>query len=322
MKLRSIDIFCASQASTAIVHTTTMDLLQQPSSSSSSSSHLGGTRAIDRHNPIIRETTRRMINATNMPCTSDLPPLAPVPYKQLHHKPARNSSSKPNDLIKISSKKSTAGGGGDSVDRKKKSKFDGRKSDAVEGEMVRKSTEVVGEFVRKSFGKQRGDFVINGPDSSRYLLGEAGLLDLASDFEPGFELVPAVDGSNGKAKDEMGVKTEEFSASNSKPPPPPPASSRSPDQEVVLRVSLHCKGCAGKVRKHISRMQGVKSFEIDFAAKKVTVVGDITPLEVLSSISKVKTAQLWSTPPTPSSLPAASSSFSEIKKSKALAVGM
>ncbi|KAE9447843.1 hypothetical protein C3L33_20252, partial [Rhododendron williamsianum] len=312
MKLRSIDIFCASQASTAIVHTTTMDLLQQPSSSSSSSSaHLGGTRAIDRHNPIIRETTRRMINATNIPCTSNPPPLDPVPYKQLHHKPARNSSSKPNDLIKISSKKSTAGGGSGSVDRKKKSKFDGRKSDAVEGEMV-----------RKSFGKQRGDFVINGPDSSRYLLGEAGLLDLASDFEPGFELVPAVDGSNGKAKHEKGVKTEEFSASDSKPPPPPPASSRSPDQEVVLRVSLHCKGCEGKVRKHISRMQGVKSFKIDFAAKKVTVVGDITPLEALSSISKVKTAQLWSTPPTPPSLPAASSSFSEIKKSKALAVGM
>ncbi|KAG5550107.1 hypothetical protein RHGRI_015155 [Rhododendron griersonianum] len=314
MKLRSIDIFCASQASTAIVHNTTMDLLQQPSSSSSSSAHLGGTRAIDRHNPIIRETTRRMINATNIPCTSNPPPLDPVPYKQLHHKPARNSSSKPNDLIKISSKKSTAGGSSGSVDRKKKSKFDGRKSDAVEGEMV-----------RKSFGKQRGDFVINGPDSSRYLLGEPGLLDLASDFEPGFELVPAVDGSNGKAKHEKGVKTEEFSASDSKPPPPPPpppASSRSPDQEVVLRVSLHCKGCEGKVRKHISRMQGVKSFKIDFAAKKVTVVGDITPLEALSSISKVKTAQLWSTPPTPPSLPTASSSFSEVKKSKALAVGM
>lgn len=25
---------------------------------------------------------------------------------------------------------------------------------------------------------------------------------------------------------------------------------------VVLRVSLHCKGCEGKVRKHISKMEG------------------------------------------------------------------
>ena len=32
---------------------------------------------------------------------------------------------------------------------------------------------------------------------------------------------------------------------------------------------------------------GVTSFNIDFAAKKVTVVGDVTPLSVLASISKV-----------------------------------
>lgn len=38
---------------------------------------------------------------------------------------------------------------------------------------------------------------------------------------------------------------------------------------------------------------GVSSFSIDFAAKKVTVVGNVTPLGVLNSISKVKTAQLW-----------------------------
>jgi hypothetical protein len=38
---------------------------------------------------------------------------------------------------------------------------------------------------------------------------------------------------------------------------------------------------------------GVTSFNIDFAAKKVTVVGDVTPLSVIASISKVKTAQIW-----------------------------
>ena len=27
-------------------------------------------------------------------------------------------------------------------------------------------------------------------------------------------------------------------------------------QVVVLRVSLHCKGCAGKVKKHLSKMEG------------------------------------------------------------------
>lgn len=38
---------------------------------------------------------------------------------------------------------------------------------------------------------------------------------------------------------------------------------------------------------------GVTSYNIDFAAKKVTVVGDVTPLSVLASISKVKNAQFW-----------------------------
>ncbi|KAG2279299.1 hypothetical protein Bca52824_050519 [Brassica carinata] len=82
------------------------------------------------------------------------------------------------------------------------------------------------------------------------------------------------------------------------PPPPPPPSPQPPeksssDQVVILRVSLHCKGCAGKVKKHLSKLKGVTSFKIDFAAKKVTVTGDVTPLTVLSTISKVKNAQFW-----------------------------
>ncbi|CAM0885650.1 unnamed protein product [Alopecurus aequalis] len=85
-----------------------------------------------------------------------------------------------------------------------------------------------------------------------------------------------------------------------------------PGQVVVLRVSLHCKGCAGKVKKHIAKMEGVTSFDIDIATKKVTVVGDVTPLGVLNSVSKVKPAQFWpSTPPPGTSFPPprASASF-------------
>jgi len=54
---------------------------------------------------------------------------------------------------------------------------------------------------------------------------------------------------------------------------------------------------------------GVTSFNIDFAAKKVTVVGDVTPLSVLASISKVKNAQFW---PEPASL--VGSGYAETKK--------
>ncbi|KAG6491735.1 protein SODIUM POTASSIUM ROOT DEFECTIVE 2-like [Zingiber officinale] len=77
----------------------------------------------------------------------------------------------------------------------------------------------------------------------------------------------------------------------------PSSSTRTQDQAVVLRVSLHCKGCEGKVRRHIAKMQGVRSFSVDLATKKVTVVGDVTPLGVLNSISKVKHAQFWQSPP-------------------------
>ncbi|XP_042490650.1 heavy metal-associated isoprenylated plant protein 45-like [Macadamia integrifolia] len=62
---------------------------------------------------------------------------------------------------------------------------------------------------------------------------------------------------------------------------------------VVLRVSMHCNGCARKVEKHISKMEGVTSFQVDLESKKVVVMGDILPFEVLESISKVKTAELW-----------------------------
>ncbi|CAH9072520.1 unnamed protein product [Cuscuta epithymum] len=64
-------------------------------------------------------------------------------------------------------------------------------------------------------------------------------------------------------------------------------------QVVELRVSLHCKGCERKVRKHLSTMEGVKSFSIDSVSKKVIVIGDVSPLGVLASISKVKSAELW-----------------------------
>ncbi|KAK4415517.1 protein SODIUM POTASSIUM ROOT defective [Sesamum alatum] len=63
---------------------------------------------------------------------------------------------------------------------------------------------------------------------------------------------------------------------------------------VVLRVSMHCNGCARKVEKHIAKLEGVTSYQVDLETKMVVVVGDIVPVEVLESVSKVKNAQLWS----------------------------
>uniref|UniRef100_A0A0D6QUA9 HMA domain-containing protein n=1 Tax=Araucaria cunninghamii TaxID=56994 RepID=A0A0D6QUA9_ARACU len=90
----------------------------------------------------------------------------------------------------------------------------------------------------------------------------------------------------------------------SKPIKPPPimdkdpassSSSSSPaaTEVVVLRVSLHCQGCAGKVKKHLTKMEGVTSFTIDLQKQKVTVVGNVTPVGVLESVSRVKNAEFW-----------------------------
>ncbi|XP_073010826.1 heavy metal-associated isoprenylated plant protein 35-like [Typha latifolia] len=77
---------------------------------------------------------------------------------------------------------------------------------------------------------------------------------------------------------------------------PKPSKSPATDllfQVVVMKVSIHCQGCAGKIRKHISKMEGVTSFSIDLESKRVTVMGHVSPVGVLESISKVKKAEFW-----------------------------
>ncbi|EHA8589374.1 protein SODIUM POTASSIUM ROOT DEFECTIVE 3 [Cocos nucifera] len=140
---------------------------------------------------------------------------------------------------------------------------------------------------RKSSEKIAADSSRYLLNSSRYVLNDSAFFDIFPDPEPVAAPLPAESSkfpSKTSRDHELAVLR-------------PSSSTRSHDQVVVLRVSLHCKGCEGKVRKHISKMEGVTSFSIDLAAKKVTVVGDVTPLGVLNSISKVKNAQLWPSPP-------------------------
>ncbi|KAL5719999.1 hypothetical protein ACHQM5_012715 [Ranunculus cassubicifolius] len=59
-----------------------------------------------------------------------------------------------------------------------------------------------------------------------------------------------------------------------------------------MRVSMHCNSCARKKQKHISKMDGVTSFQVELENKKVVVIGDILPFEVLESISNVKNAEI------------------------------
>ncbi|OIV90489.1 hypothetical protein TanjilG_32706 [Lupinus angustifolius] len=262
--MKRMDIFCTSQASTAIC------LSMDPSASCSSSNtiQLGG-KAIDRHNPIIISDSRRTTSKS-------LTTIDPKPYHEQQNQKAKNknSSSKP------SSKKNEKAIKGH--DQKKKSIAE-KVTEHVSNSY---SSKPIDSVLRRSWLKPPSE-LFTPPGSTRCLLSDVTLVDGLSDNEPVLALAMVND--NKKAQ----IVHQNETILGSKPSSSSLKSSGSSDQVVELRVSLHCKGCEGKVRKHLSRMKGVTSFNIDFKAKKVTVVGDVTPLSVLTSISKVKNAQFW-----------------------------
>ncbi|XP_010553304.1 PREDICTED: protein SODIUM POTASSIUM ROOT DEFECTIVE 2-like [Tarenaya hassleriana] len=258
-------MFCASQASTAICLST--DHVHKPNTSSAEERGDGG-RAIDRHNPVIKEVGRRSF--TVAPCSS----VDDVPYILLQKTKMPSTAGDVNSIRKL---------------------HKGRKSSAVRssgsgGGTAASLFKLIADDIslgRKSLSCSRAV-----PGSSRYLLGSD------PDSVSGSLSRDSVSGTSEPKRGSDDAVQEGESEKKT--------SSSSSEQVVVLRVSLHCKGCEAKVRKHLSRMQGVTSFNIDFTSKKVTVTGDITPLEVLASISKIKSAQFWT-----SSLPNANLETSE-----------
>ncbi|KAI9122161.1 hypothetical protein K1719_006850 [Acacia pycnantha] len=252
--MKGIDILCISQASTAIC--LSMDQAISSSTCSSSNSIQLGSRAIDRHNPIIKDPSRFPSKALTTPSSSSSH-SRPNPYHH-HQKTKKSSSSKPKDLHNKSSTKSH-----DQKNQTSAAKLD-----------VNYSSNSINSILRRSWVRIRAPAdSITPAGSSRYLLSDA------DDYHP----VSALSSTDDN-KSQVVLQDETNTASK------PSATS---DQVVVLRVSLHCKGCVGKVRKHLSRMDGVSSFSIDLAAQKVTIVGDVTPLNVLASVSKVKNAKFW-----------------------------
>ncbi|KAF8006340.1 hypothetical protein BT93_K0590 [Corymbia citriodora subsp. variegata] len=234
----------------------------------SSSVGLGG-RAIDRHNPLI--TDSRRLTSKQSPTSASYmvshdPPIQPKPHLHQLQNVSKKGSSKPapRDQSKISPKSS-----------------EGRKDFAKDKSLKQK------DVIKKTIALPSD--LCTPPSSSRYLLSDTVLINddsvLTSVMDEHKKIQPS-DQFDGFAN------SNPSSSSRSKP---------TSDQVVVLRVSLHCRGCEGKVRKHLSKMAGVTSFNIDSAAKKVTVVGDVTPLSVLASVSKVKTAKFWPFAPAVSS---------------------
>ncbi|KAI5069195.1 hypothetical protein GOP47_0015496 [Adiantum capillus-veneris] len=68
-------------------------------------------------------------------------------------------------------------------------------------------------------------------------------------------------------------------------------------QVVTLKAFIHCQGCARRVKKTLSKLQGVSTFHVDADQQKVTVIGSMGAEEVLQSMNKVlKGTQLWAAP--------------------------
>ncbi|XP_073150743.1 protein SODIUM POTASSIUM ROOT DEFECTIVE 2-like isoform X2 [Henckelia pumila] len=212
--MKKMDIFCASQVSTAIC----LSMEQKQSSSSSSSpspSSLLLGRALDRHNPIIRDSRR--IPKSLPPCNMSQPPVSPKPIKK---KNAKNPPKENHDQAEILNGLATK-------------RADEKVSNDDGGNGNSKAAAVLAP--RKSWNCTRpGDF-ISPPGSTRYLLSDKAAP--SADPEPGLKQIPA---EISKSEE---LKTEEPSSS--------------PEQVVVLRVSLHCRGCEKKMRKHISRMEDI-----------------------------------------------------------------
>ncbi|CDY18449.1 BnaA04g21380D [Brassica napus] len=252
-------MFCASQASTAIC--SSMDHIPKPTTTTFVvDDEKLSDRAIDRHNPIIKDGRRSSVDDyIRIPAS---PADGEISNKTLEIYKGRRS---------VTARKSTGGGG----------------SGGGAAALLKLITNDL-SFARKSFScvaRPSSDFVKTPAGSTRYLLGsEPVSLTGSAGQDTVAPKSPAVE----EIKPSMEEKTSGGGGG-------------ADQQVVVLKVSLHCRGCEAKVRKHLSRMQGVTSFNIDFAAKKVTVTGDITPLGILDSISKVKNAQFWTAPtlPTP-----------------------
>ncbi|KAF8390673.1 hypothetical protein HHK36_025200 [Tetracentron sinense] len=55
---------------------------------------------------------------------------------------------------------------------------------------------------------------------------------------------------------------------------------------VVLKVHMHCEGCAQGMRKRIQRMKGVEAADPDLASSQVTVKGIFDPAELVETAEK------------------------------------
>ena len=218
--MKKIDVFCASQASTAICMS-----MDQPSSSSTN--QLGG-RTLDRYNPIIRDQKRIPRTLPLAPCTSQPPPINPVPYQLLHKSKKSTSKNKASD--QSSNKKSNSTKPKPKPNDQKTKKISFKPTDIDDDKKRTTYLNAPKDIVRRGWAKP-GDF-ITPPGSSRYLLGDTAFFDGLADYDPVLaQLAPVESNRNTQA-----LSKDESTASK-----PSSSSSSNPNQVCTkLWLSLLC----------------------------------------------------------------------------------
>lgn len=205
-------------------------VLEQPSSSTACSDNTadgggGGSRAIDRHNPIIRDE-KRLGHGRIFPSTT---------------------TTSITDQSHLRNQKPEVGGGDQSSDD---------------------------ELIKAS-----GKFLISPVSSSRCLLSDIAMSSFAPEFHrvppppppsPPLERLHFHHENTFKKKDDDLPSPPPPAAPKLTPSPPPlpsvttttkppspPHPPPSSNKVVVLEVALHCRGCERKMKKHISKIEGI-----------------------------------------------------------------
>ncbi|KZV44550.1 neurofilament medium polypeptide-like [Dorcoceras hygrometricum] len=92
------------------------------------------------------------------------------------------------------------------------------------------------------------------------------------------EEAPKVEKAPAAEEKKEDKKPEEPKAASEQAPPP---------QEIVLKVYMHCEGCARKVRRCLKGFEGVEEVKTDCRSSKVVVKGEkADPLKVLERVQK------------------------------------
>jgi len=152
--MKRMDIFCASQASTAICLS-----MEQASCSSSNTIQLGG-KVIDRHNPIINDSRRSTSKTITAPCSSSQLPIDPK-------KKIISSSSKPlGQNMKNGAKV-----------------YEQKKKSTEENVTNSYSSKTIDSILKRRLVKPNSDS-ITPHGSTRSLLSDKTFFDGSSDYDP------------------------------------------------------------------------------------------------------------------------------------------